>query len=113
MRLPFAGANLPHDKARALCDAGWRQEAGDGGWLPTRSLRESPLYDPTLEELIAGCPAEINGGWFSLDKKRDGYVACYRDYAGCMMGYIRDAKTAKEAVCDLWLSLPPEIRIIP
>jgi hypothetical protein len=122
---------LSFKKAQALKEAGWRQPVyqdlgpGSGEYVVAGNKTAVPwqtslpiAYSPALEELIDGCPEEIEDGrggrgWFSLEKKPGRYVASYRHYSELLMGWIFEGATPEEAVADLWLALPSELRVKP
>jgi hypothetical protein len=118
---------LPYEKALALKQAGWPQPEGDffpGEFVCDRFDKDTQkwicAYSPALEELIDGCPKVIrldDRDWtreIGVCSDHESHYATYSRNGVPHDDYWKGGdETAKEAVCDLWLSLPPELRVKP
>ena len=127
-------APLSFERCAALKAAGWPQRSHGhrGTWIypnGTETLFEADeppygVYCPTLDELIDGCPSTMrlkdNPSFdgteyeysFTLQYRGPEWVAAYVQH-GAIFRYDHEAANPRESVCDLWLSLPQELRVKP
>lgn len=101
--------------AKELKDSGWphpkRYPNLPGEWIGPNgidhSLDQDAIYSPSLAELLAACPREIDGHRFMLGAWGKGWVATY--WKGAFVGNA-DGETPEEAVAKLWLVLQKKDR---
>jgi hypothetical protein len=115
---------LPYAKALELKNAGWPQpdyiDEADGKWTyqDEHMVQADRAYSPSLEELIEGCGREkiVNDHrylfimYFVHTIAGDFWRALFQSDHGNHELWISDGENPKEAVANLWLSLPPEMR---